>query len=523
MVESPVHKGALLFRRGEFQQAADLFDQHGGGTAFEFMAAMEAHSRLQHPDRADDNCSSEASAWIRQQRDNDPGCGSGVPRNVGWQDWSVYLQLQREATRALAGPPLADLDVRLKAEPASDALLLQRARLLATWGVFDEALDDLGQLTKPPTNSADFAGLRGRILASLHRDDEALADLNQAVIAKLSDARVYAARGRIHRDRGATGLARSDLEKSLNIEHSDQAAGMLADLLLADTTGWKVLTPTAVTSKAGSTLKIQSDGSVLASGVIPEREAYTISASTDLKRIRAIRLEALPDDSLPAGGPGRHSNGNFHLNEFHVLSGSTPASVVEPFATFDANEGLRSIVDGIIDENRWSIFSQTGRAQAAFFGADFTRAAGDDLNFGMDFTKGPYTRVSLGRFRLSVSDDPAILERERKRIVVMNLADPRTRLDSAYALIGQTDEAIRRFKSALQRADSDQARRELAEVAARFDDVLPALMKQQPDDLQLQLVLARTLAERGQQLLAAGRPGRSRGRTTAGRAKFSMD
>ena len=39
---------------------------------------------------------------------------------------------------------------------------------------------------------------------------------------------------------------------------------------------------------------------------------------TKLKGITAIRLEVLPDPSLPAKGPGRAPNGNFVLNEFKV-------------------------------------------------------------------------------------------------------------------------------------------------------------------------------------------------------------
>jgi hypothetical protein len=44
-----------------------------------------------------------ASSWILQQRDSDPGCGSGVPRNHWWGEWTLILQLQREAARQLDG------------------------------------------------------------------------------------------------------------------------------------------------------------------------------------------------------------------------------------------------------------------------------------------------------------------------------------------------------------------------------------------------------------------------------------
>src|SRR5262249_24122901 len=143
---SPRLKAALLFRRGEFQKAADLFDQHGGGPAFEFLAAM-AHHQLKRADRAR-QLFEQGNAWLQQQRDNEPGCGSGVPRAQGWQEWCVLVQLQREAARLLTGARLTDLDARLKKEPGHVETRLARARLLASLGVHDEALEDLSQVAK---------------------------------------------------------------------------------------------------------------------------------------------------------------------------------------------------------------------------------------------------------------------------------------------------------------------------------------------------------------------------------------
>ena len=55
------------------------------------------------------------------------------------------------------------------------------------------------------------------------------------------------------------------------------------------------------------------DHSVLASGPAPAEEAYTVAAALPGARITALRLEALPDPSLPQGGPGRDYYGNFAL------------------------------------------------------------------------------------------------------------------------------------------------------------------------------------------------------------------
>jgi hypothetical protein len=60
------------------------------------------------------------------------------------------------------------------------------------------------------------------------------------------------------------------------------------------------------------------DGSVLAQGYAPTLFAESFQATTDLKDIRAFRLELLNDPNLPARGPGRSFMGTCALTEFQV-------------------------------------------------------------------------------------------------------------------------------------------------------------------------------------------------------------
>ena len=89
---------------------------------------------------------------------------------------------------------------------------------------------------------------------------------------------------------------------------------------------WTVLDLTNLVSSAGSTLTVLSDGSVLVSGPTPNTDIYTFSASTALTGITGFRLEVLTDPSLPNGGPGRASNGNFVLSEFTVTGVPEPST-----------------------------------------------------------------------------------------------------------------------------------------------------------------------------------------------------
>jgi len=80
---------------------------------------------------------------------------------------------------------------------------------------------------------------------------------------------------------------------------------------------WTQLTPILAHSSGGSTLTIQPDNRILASGTNPNNDVYTVWAVTDMKNITGVRLETPKDASLPHNGPGRSgSNGNFVLTEF---------------------------------------------------------------------------------------------------------------------------------------------------------------------------------------------------------------
>jgi hypothetical protein len=98
------------------------------------------------------------------------------------------------------------------------------------------------------------------------------------------------------------------------------------------TANWIVLDPLTFTSANGATLTKQGDMSILASGTTPSTDTYTVTAATALTGITGIRIEVIPDASLPNGGSGRNSapppNGNFVLTEFLVDAVASP--VPEP-------------------------------------------------------------------------------------------------------------------------------------------------------------------------------------------------
>src|SRR5207248_713081 len=80
---------------------------------------------------------------------------------------------------------------------------------------------------------------------------------------------------------------------------------------------WLPLEPHQLTASSGARLTRLPDRSVLAAGT-DDPGTYTVVVHTNLKGITGLRLEVLPHEHLPGGGPGREPDGNFLLNELTV-------------------------------------------------------------------------------------------------------------------------------------------------------------------------------------------------------------
>ncbi len=235
--------------------------------------------------------------------------------------------------------------------------------------------------------------------------------------------------------------ARASLEEKLEKEPKNSVlAGDLADLLLeTSATPWTVLRPIEMTSAGGATLTPRDDGSILAGGTNPAEDAYTLVSRPGLEQITAICLEALPDPTLPRGGPGRSDIGIYHLNELRAFSGGQPCALTNICVVYDEAQEFRKAIDGRIDATRgWSNYPRAGTQNTAIVATRLQRAPDDDLKIELIFSRAQWKQRNLGRFRLSVSGDPAIFAREQGRFAAMRLADPWARLAAAYHVSGNS-------------------------------------------------------------------------------------
>lgn len=166
---------------------------------------------------------------------------------------------------------------------------------------------------------------------------------------------------------------------------------------------WTTLKPVEAVSKQGAALKILDDGSILAGGASPASDAYELKLSVPLKGVTALRLDVLPDDSLPAKGPGRSGNGNFVLNEFTVLLAGKPLEWGNVSATHSQNDfPIANAADGN-PQTGWAILPQVGRASEAVFETKADLGDGSETLVSIVMQQNYGSAHTIGKFRISVT------------------------------------------------------------------------------------------------------------------------
>lgn len=177
---------------------------------------------------------------------------------------------------------------------------------------------------------------------------------------------------------------------------------------LSATAPWQIVDVRSVSAKS-AILTSDADGQVLYVGNRTNDDLYTVKAVTFQKGIRAFRLDALSDPSLPAKGPGLSDNGNFVLADLRIiarpLDGTNSAQPVpvklKPVsATFEqAGYPLASALDAN-GTSGWAVAPEMGKDHAAVFaidGAALGFEGGTEFEFQLRFTG----HFGLGRMRLA--------------------------------------------------------------------------------------------------------------------------
>ncbi len=168
---------------------------------------------------------------------------------------------------------------------------------------------------------------------------------------------------------------------------------------------WQALRPAEAKSDAPA-LTIENDGAVFASGDFTKQDIFRLKFRGVPRGVRALRVEALPDDRLPAHGPGtvhyEGPDGDFFLSTLTVTNGGSRVALTnasESFASGD-NNAAKAIDDD--QQSGWSINGGQGRAHNAVF--QFAQpSTADELEVTMTFER--YYASALGKFRVWVTTD----------------------------------------------------------------------------------------------------------------------
>ena len=209
---------------------------------------------------------------------------------------------------------------------------------------------------------------------------------------------------------------------------------------LPSAVAWQMPSLVSAVSQQGATLAAQPDGSILVTGNLAQDE-YALTLKADLSAITGLTLEALPDASLPAGGPGRADNGNFVVHELQLsLAGSEgqpgkPIALRRAHATFSQDQwDVSGAIDGNPDTG-WAVSPKANESHLATFEVEATPiAAGQSLEVRIRHAFGD-GKHNLGRFRLTVTGDPQPLSGKRlpEALLTILRTPPASRTDAQAA------------------------------------------------------------------------------------------
>lgn len=223
---------------------------------------------------------------------------------------------------------------------------------------------------------------------------------------------------------------------------------------------WFPLAAASAESTNMAQLIPQADRSVSATGDASPA-TYTVRFASPLRNIRGLRLEFLPNENLPGGGPGLSAGGNFVITEVQVHASprsqsasdapqqKTPQKIATAKASFtQAGFDPAQTIDGSTrGQGGWAVAPRGGIVHWL----SYAFAAPVDYEGGVELTVDIHqyhdaAEHRLGRFRISVTTDEG----------EVHLGYPED--FSASAAIAEKDRKPENLKALLAYLDKSDAR-----------------------------------------------------------------
>ncbi len=185
------------------------------------------------------------------------------------------------------------------------------------------------------------------------------------------------------------------------------------------TAKWIVLHPESASADRDLTLTVDSHDEIHADQNPKDGVAtYQVKLKVKLPGTTALRLEALSDKALPAGGPGRGSNGNFVLSEFQLFNAhDNPLPLSTAIADFEqTNFPASAAIDGKLDQPRgWAVMGGTGSDRHIDFELKQPLAADGETTLTIKMHQLWGQNHTIAHFRLSATSDPKPLQIQKQK------------------------------------------------------------------------------------------------------------
>ena len=243
----------------------------------------------------------------------------------------------------------------------------------------------------------------------------------------------------------ATAPAGARLRLTLEQNHSvDHNLGCFKVSLAQDdpSAGWSPVRPAKVVANGGMVADIRPDLSVLVGGPNNAKGRYDIDVPVR-GRLSGVRIEALPDPSLPQGGPGRAGNGNFVVTEVKgrvvLADGSLgrPVRFTHAAASFEQTLFAGDDIPGkrwgalhAVDNDAtlpylgWAILPDAGKPHAMVLGLAEPLTLPEGAFLRLTVENSHSTDHNLGCFRISTtSAAPAVRAVRPAELALADIAE----------------------------------------------------------------------------------------------------
>jgi hypothetical protein len=183
--------------------------------------------------------------------------------------------------------------------------------------------------------------------------------------------------------------------------------------------GWVALKPASVSStNKGVAFKTLDDNSVLVSGENPPKDVHEVTLPVKEGTLAGLRLEALPDSSLPNKSSARSDDGAFRLSEFEAEISypgtnktAKPQKLKFTQAIADSANGASDAAKAIDAkaDTGWQADAVTEPHAALFLPAEPLALKPDATLRVLLRYESSQSKRAIGRFRISAAQDPGLV------------------------------------------------------------------------------------------------------------------